>query len=179
MSRDCCVALPRGAMGLSAVCDSGISSSYSLTIFVAKWFWWFIKEMNFNFRMFIIGPAPSKLRPYGITFVLTPWHRLCGKMIRVVYKRNEFQFSNFHNRSSSKKVTSVGYNGCIEFMVQILWQILKKEACIGVLEIQDICHLTSRDIGNYPLRDTVCNISVTFRDIEYLGKLLMGIFASL
>ena len=30
---DCCVALPRGAMGLSAVCDCGISRSYSLTIF--------------------------------------------------------------------------------------------------------------------------------------------------
>ena len=26
------MALPRGAMGLSAVCDCGISSSYSLTI---------------------------------------------------------------------------------------------------------------------------------------------------
>ena len=33
MSRDGWVALPRGAMGLSAVCDCGISWSYSLTIF--------------------------------------------------------------------------------------------------------------------------------------------------
>ena len=33
MSRDCCVALPRGAMGLSAVCGYGISWSFSLTIF--------------------------------------------------------------------------------------------------------------------------------------------------
>ena len=33
MSRDCRVALPPGAMGLSAVCDCGISGSYSLTIF--------------------------------------------------------------------------------------------------------------------------------------------------
>ena len=33
MSRDCRVALPRGAMGLSAVCDFGISRSYSLSIF--------------------------------------------------------------------------------------------------------------------------------------------------
>ena len=33
MSRDCCVDLPCGAMGLSAVCDCGISLSYSLTIF--------------------------------------------------------------------------------------------------------------------------------------------------
>ena len=30
MSRDCCVALPHGATGLSAVCDYGISWSYSL-----------------------------------------------------------------------------------------------------------------------------------------------------
>ena len=30
MSRDSCVALPSSAMGLSAVCDSGISWSYSL-----------------------------------------------------------------------------------------------------------------------------------------------------
>ena len=28
MSRDCCVALSRGAMGLSAVCDCNISRSY-------------------------------------------------------------------------------------------------------------------------------------------------------
>ena len=33
MCRDCCVALPRGAMGVSAVCDCGISRSYSFTIF--------------------------------------------------------------------------------------------------------------------------------------------------
>ena len=32
MSHDCCVALPCDTTGLSAVCDSGISLSYSLTI---------------------------------------------------------------------------------------------------------------------------------------------------
>ena len=32
VSLDGCVALPRGAMGLSVVCDCGISCSYSLTI---------------------------------------------------------------------------------------------------------------------------------------------------
>ena len=30
MSCDCCLALPGGVMGLSAVCDCGISLSYSL-----------------------------------------------------------------------------------------------------------------------------------------------------
>ena len=34
VSRDGCVALPRGAMGLSVVCDCGISCSYSLTILI-------------------------------------------------------------------------------------------------------------------------------------------------
>ena len=33
MSHDCCMTLPRDAMGLSAVCDCGISRSYSLNIF--------------------------------------------------------------------------------------------------------------------------------------------------
>ena len=33
VSRDCCVALPHGVMGLSAVCDCGIFRSYSLHIF--------------------------------------------------------------------------------------------------------------------------------------------------
>ena len=33
LSRDGCVALPSGAMGLSAVCYCGISCIYSLTIF--------------------------------------------------------------------------------------------------------------------------------------------------
>ena len=33
MFRDGCVALPRGAMGVSAVCDCGISWSYSRAFF--------------------------------------------------------------------------------------------------------------------------------------------------
>ena len=36
MSRDGCVALPHGSMGLSAVCYCGISWSYSLAILVQK-----------------------------------------------------------------------------------------------------------------------------------------------
>ena len=36
MSRDCCVALPHGAMGLSAVCDCGISRSHSLFFSLTK-----------------------------------------------------------------------------------------------------------------------------------------------
>ena len=38
LSRDCCVALPCGTMGLSAVCECGISLQYSLTIFDAPFF---------------------------------------------------------------------------------------------------------------------------------------------
>ena len=37
MSRDGCVALPRGDMGSSAVCDCGISRSYSLSIFASEY----------------------------------------------------------------------------------------------------------------------------------------------
>ena len=36
MSRDGCVALPRGTMCLSAVCDCGISLSYSLFLYTVK-----------------------------------------------------------------------------------------------------------------------------------------------
>ena len=36
MSGDCCVILSCGAMCLSAVCDCGISSSYSLTFLIEK-----------------------------------------------------------------------------------------------------------------------------------------------
>ena len=36
MSRDCCVTLPHDSTGLSAVCDCGISCSYSLTMFEYK-----------------------------------------------------------------------------------------------------------------------------------------------
>ena len=36
VSRDCCVALSDDATGLSAVCDCGISRSYSLTIFLTR-----------------------------------------------------------------------------------------------------------------------------------------------
>ena len=38
-SRDCCVALPRDDMGLSAVCDCGISRSYSL-------FWGYLSGLH-------------------------------------------------------------------------------------------------------------------------------------
>ena len=33
MSHDCCVAFPHNATGSSAVCDCGITLTYSLTIF--------------------------------------------------------------------------------------------------------------------------------------------------
>ena len=43
------------------------------------------------------------------------------------------------------------------FCTRTKWQVLIfviysgiREACIGVLGIQDICHFTSRDIGYYP-----------------------------
>ena len=36
VSRDCCVAPTRGAMGLSAACDRSISWSYSLTILIVR-----------------------------------------------------------------------------------------------------------------------------------------------
>ena len=36
VSPDCCVVIPRGAMGLSAVCDCGFTLSYSFTIFIAS-----------------------------------------------------------------------------------------------------------------------------------------------
>ena len=36
VSRDCCVALPHDATGVSAVCDCGISCSYSFTIFMIR-----------------------------------------------------------------------------------------------------------------------------------------------
>ena len=42
VSRDCCVALPHNTTGLSAVCDCGISWSYSLTICVITCW----KELN-------------------------------------------------------------------------------------------------------------------------------------
>ena len=69
------------------------------------------------------------------------------------------------------------------------------ETCIiWVLGIQDICHFTSSDMRIYPfyfqgyenisillpgISDTVFNILLTFRYIENLGKLIIGIFASL
>ena len=48
---------------------------------------------------------------------------------------------------------------------------------------QDICLLTSRDIGYFSFYfqeyGTLCNIFFTFRDIVHLEKLIMGIFATL
>ena len=47
MSLDCCVALPHNARGLAAVCDCGISGSYSLTIFGV------VSNINLLFGFFI------------------------------------------------------------------------------------------------------------------------------
>ena len=43
VSSDCCVALPRGAMGLSAVCDCSISWSGSLTLYMT--FCWYLRVL--------------------------------------------------------------------------------------------------------------------------------------
>ena len=56
--------------------------------------------------------------------------------------------------------------------------------CIEVLGKQDICHFTSNvnRILSFLLPviwDILFNILVSFRDIEYLGKLIMGVFDSL
>ena len=51
MSRDGWVALPRGAMGLSAVCDCGISWSYSLTIFTANVYLCRLLPFHIKYRM--------------------------------------------------------------------------------------------------------------------------------
>ena len=65
MSRDGWVALPRGAMGLSAVCDCGISWSYSLTIFnivedcVKNWIFMIFHSksiFHYNHQMSICPP---------------------------------------------------------------------------------------------------------------------------
>ena len=58
-----------------------------------------------------------------------------------------------------------------------------EEVCIVVLGIQDICHFTSRVMGCYPFYlqgygKLFLLVLFTFRDIGYLGKLIMGIFAS-
>ena len=50
------------------------------------------------------------------------------------------------------------------------------EACIEVLRIQDVCQFTYRDIGYYTVYfygyEILCSIfKVTYKDIEYLGKL--------
>ena len=56
VSRDGWVALPRGDMGLSAVCDCGISWSYSLTIFgvnsIRSWRWpWYRSQKEWQCQL--------------------------------------------------------------------------------------------------------------------------------
>ena len=64
---------------------------------------------------------------------------------------------------------------------QLFIEYSSNEACILVLGTQDICHFTSRDMGYYPFyfqgygRRTSIFL-FTFRDIGYLGKLIIGIF---
>ena len=53
------------------------------------------------------------------------------------------------------------------------------EACIGVLGIQDIKGYRILSSLLPGIWDTWLNIFITSRDIENLGKLIMGIFADL
>ena len=48
------MALPRGAMGLSAVCDCDISWSYSLTIFYFKYTLYLISNFLYFILLYII-----------------------------------------------------------------------------------------------------------------------------
>ena len=57
VSRDCCVALPHDATGLSAVCKCGISRSYSLTIF----YWFLIFATALIFVVASFGRKPLSL----------------------------------------------------------------------------------------------------------------------
>ena len=64
------------------------------------------------------------------------------------------------------------------------FQTTISEAYIEILGIQDICHFTSRDIRYYPFDfhgyGILCSIFLlTFSNIGYLEKIIMGIFASL
>ena len=59
MSRACCVALPRGAMGLSAVCDCGISCPFITTIFL-----YYAKSqlgLNIKTTLNVIAFVPTRL----------------------------------------------------------------------------------------------------------------------
>ena len=55
MSRDGWAALPRGATGLSAVCDCGISWSYSFTIKYKDLFWYYIVSSEINQNIAVEG----------------------------------------------------------------------------------------------------------------------------
>ena len=54
VSGDCCVALPRGAIFLSAVCYCGISRSYSLTIYNCSKTWQRVSVTILTVSIFVI-----------------------------------------------------------------------------------------------------------------------------
>ena len=68
MSHDYCVSLPRGATALSAVCDCGISLSYSLTIFNSLEF----SVMNV---ILAIGGMHFVKDPYNLTLARIKLHK--------------------------------------------------------------------------------------------------------
>ena len=68
MSRDGLAALPRGATGLSAVYDCGISLSYSLTIFVAPPF--ALLDLSFSLALNCKGLLERSLLHYTILHIL-------------------------------------------------------------------------------------------------------------
>ena len=89
MSRDGWVALPRGAMGLSAVCGCGISWSYSLTIFD-------FGIVNFPY---LDGNVPRSTS-YGVHI---------SQLIRFAKASIHVAYFNTRNKSLTHKLLKQGY----------------------------------------------------------------------
>ena len=94
MPRDCCVALPCGAMGLSSVCDCDIFCSFSLTIFKSV--------MNDNAPV-ICNHGSLPLRRVGESWANVPYFYLCivsivwGKCLGVDIPRQTWQCNVIHD----------------------------------------------------------------------------------
>ena len=104
MPRDCCVALPCGAMGLSSVCDCDIFCSFSLTIFKSV--------LNDNAPV-ICNHGSLPLRRVGESWANVPYFYLC--IVSIVWGNAwELIYLGKHG-SAMSSMTACGGGGCHAF----------------------------------------------------------------
>ena len=112
MSLDCCVALPHSAMGLSAVCDCGISWSYSLTIFDK-----YGRAKGISNNM-----PPQYVSPQFAFLTSNLWIPAHVLIIRIVFENRKWKVFRILKHLPQEGIKK--YHYCVTLLISVSYQYL-------------------------------------------------------